>query len=412
MSVLEIGGRRFAVGLDWTVGTGSAAVGRAAAAAGRPWAVYVGGQAGLASAAGDPAGTAALAGALRKLVAEASWMALAGGAEGPWAVVRQVNGRLLPDGDRVYARLDEALEAFGQARDRAGALLASPGLLPEDPDVRVLDHEALAATEGLAAVQAAPRSVGAGGRGRTAALAGFLLLASGGSLWMYWPWVAGFWKEEPREAPPVPTVGTATDSDAFLGGCAAALERVLLHLGGWRRRDPVCYARFRHGEIAGVHPGLRGRPALLAAWKLMPGLDAQAHRRLAEAALRAGSGWDVWQVGGDTAWAVAALAPAVRKFQAPPPYRAFRASVDRAFGLRGLSVAHGAAPSRPEGDAAVTVTGRLRMDELRAIASEVPGLEAVKASTGENGLELVARKERAEVVPEPEFRRLQRGIGS
>ena len=414
MSVLKIGGQRFAAGLDWMDGTGSEAVARAAAEADRPWVVFVGGQTGLAPADGNPEGAAALAAALRKLLArETAWMALVGEGEGPWAVVRQVDGHLLADGDRVHATLDEALKTFGDARARAGVLAASPGLLPDDPDVRALDHKALAAVEGLAKVVAAPPPPRSGkGKLLRSLAAVAALIAIGGGGFHLWPEISGLWKEKPKEAPPVAMIGTATDADAFLAGCAAAWERVLLHLGAWEARDLVCYARFLHGEIVQVHPGLRGRPALLATWQLTPGLDVQAHRRLAEGALGGASGWDRFQVGADTAWAVAVLPSAVRKFRQPPSYPQFRAAVDREFGLRGLAVIHGEAPPHPAGDATVTATGRLRVAALREIVSAVPGLEAVQVAEVGEGLRLVARKEREEFLSEPVFEELQRGSGS
>ena len=414
MAVLEIGGQRFAAGLDWLDGTSSQAAGKAAADADRPWIVYVDGQTGLASADGDPGGTAALGAALRKLAPEETWMALVGEGEGPWAVIRQGARRLLADGDRVYGTAGEAVAAFGEARDRFGVLMASPGLLPDDPDVRVLDHAAIAKVEGLAAIRAAPKSKRkTAGRARLLGILALVaLIGAVGSAWNYWSDLERLWKPEPPEKPAVAMIGTATDADAFLAGCASALERVLLHLGAWETRDLVCHARFLHGGIVQVHPELRGRPAVLATWKLAPGLDVQAHRRLAEHALRETSGWERYQVGADTAWAVVPLGPAVRKFRAPPPYAEFRASVDREFGLRGLTVAYGETPSHPAGDAAVTVTGRLGVPELREIVSAVPGLEPVQVATEADGLKLVARKERKELMAEPEFEKITRGTGS
>ena len=248
-------------------------------------------QVGFAADDDKPKGTVPLAGTLRRLCADKSWLAIVaddGGAR--FAVIHQVQGMLLADCDHGYGSQEDAMVAFAAARERVegqergGALLASPGLLGEDPAVRVVEGRELAAVaKGLKTVR---RVRGVHGRWRARALDAD----------------RGAGAVHGRAAAPGisrrKSASRSMESRSRWRRCKSSLQRRtrprclkaarrrfgrnLLHLGGWQTQEVDCYAQFKHGQILSVRPELRNRPALLAVWKLGPGLEAPAHRRLAE----------------------------------------------------------------------------------------------------------------------------------
>ncbi|MDE0407755.1 MAG: hypothetical protein OXN81_07825, partial [Alphaproteobacteria bacterium] len=123
MSVIVIGGRRYAAGLYWLERGGARATVRTARRLGRPWCVHAGERTGFAADIGSPAGPGleglgpegpgpeglpALALALSEHIGGAFWMALVaddaaeGGGEGRWALVKARDGAVLADGDEVF----------------------------------------------------------------------------------------------------------------------------------------------------------------------------------------------------------------------------------------------------------------------------------------------------------------------
>ena len=416
MSVLTVGGRKMAAGLEWEAGSSRMQVRQALAASDRRHMVQVDTQIGFAADEEKPSGVVPLAGVLRKVCPGNSWLALVADDGGErFALVRQVGGTLLADGDRVYEEREAAVEAFDEAKARieargaGGGFLATPGLLAEDGQVGALEVGTLAAAaKGLKTV----RRVRGGGDGSQRGLwilIGVLVLAMGGG-------GAWYFEKEVRELvygppkPPTPKarfVTAATDTGSLLEGCAAALSRNLLHLGGWQAKDLDCYARFTHGQISGVLPDLRNRPVLLVVWKLGPGLEAPAHRRLAERALSGKSGWDAYQVSEGTVWAVSALRPVIREYRRPPAYREWREALERSFALRGVQIQHRDVPADPGGAASVVLTSHQSLAALKSMADAVPGLEVVRVTAKQAGWAVLARKEQAERLSEPVFERLK-----
>ena len=129
MSVLAVGGRRFAAGLYWLDRGGAASVARNARAFGRPWHVHWGEQTGYATDEEDPGGCASLAASLQAHIAAPFWMALVEADDGRLALVKARDGAFLADGDEVFADRASALEAFQRAREVGWALHATPGLV-------------------------------------------------------------------------------------------------------------------------------------------------------------------------------------------------------------------------------------------------------------------------------------------
>ena len=415
MSVLTIGGRKMAVGLEWEAGKSRMQVRKALAESGLRHMVEVDTQVGFAADDDKPKGTIALAGALRRLCGDESWLAIVaddGGAR--FAVVRQVQGMLLADGDHAYGGHEDAIVAFATARERVetqergGALLASPGLVGEDPAVRVVEGRELAAlAKGLKTVRRVRGSTDGGERGRWMLIGALVLFTAGAGAWYFKNEIREQIYGKPKQVAKVQIIAAATDTAALLEGCAAVLGRNLLHLGGWQTQEVDCYAQFKHGQILSVRPELRNRPALLVIWKLGPGLEAPAHRRLAERALSANSGWDAFQVSEGTVWAVAALPPAIREYREPPSYGEWREALERVFSLRGVQIRHGSVPAGPGGTASVVLASNHSLAALKSMADAVPGLEVVRVTAKHAGWTVLARKEQAERLEEPVFESLK-----
>ena len=415
MSVLSVGGRKMAAGLEWEAGSTRMQVRQALAESGRSHMVQVDTQIGLAADEGNPKGAVPLAGALRKVCQGDSWLALVADDGGErFALVRQVNGKLLADGDRVYEGRQEAVGAFGEVRARiearqaGGEFLATPGLFSDGAGVEVLEVGTLAgAAKGLPTVRRAGGGANGSQRGQWILIGVLVLVAGFGGGWYFEKEIRELVYGKPKPSPKVRIVAAATDTGALLEGCAAAMGRNLLHLGGWQATEVDCYARFSHGQILGVVPELRNRPALLAVWKLGPGLEAPAHRRLAERALGGGSGWDAYQVSEKTVWAVSALPPVIREYRKPPLYREWREALERAFALRGVQIEHRKVPGAPGGTAGVVLVSHHSLAALKAMAEAVPGLEFVRVTAKQAGWTVLARKEEAERLAEPVFERLK-----
>ena len=375
MSVLTIGGRRFAAGLYWLERGGAASVARNARAFRRPWYVHRGGQTGYAADEGNPGGCPSLAAALQAHIAEPSWMALVEADDGRLALVKARDGAMLADGDEVFGERAPALEAFARARDAGWALHATPGLVGEGAGA--LDPSALADDPAMLLAAAPLSGAGLPRVGRFLALAA--LMAAGAVL--SWTQRDALWRlvsgpeqaAEVEEAPVDPPVAAALDAAALIAGCRAALLAHPPWLPAWRTERVSCEGRFSDPSLTAVRPELEGRAVLVARWRLDAGRPEPLHRRIAESRL---SGWYAAQVGGASAWAAVPLEPVLRLSDAaPPPLVKFRAAVDRSFGARAARIDYAA---QGADGIEVAIAARRPPALLADAVARVPGLELVR----------------------------------
>ena len=139
MSVVTVGGQRFAAGLEWSRTLVKGRVARRVSRQNRrPWTVDVVGQTGFLGDAGGPGGVKPLAGALMALMSSRSgraenWVAFVEEDSGDGtgrrvATVRCYGGLLLPDGDRVFASAEDAVGALGGAGGDNVLVFATAGV--------------------------------------------------------------------------------------------------------------------------------------------------------------------------------------------------------------------------------------------------------------------------------------------
>ncbi len=391
MSVLAVGGRRFAAGLDWerdVLSRGRAA--RAARERGHAWMVELDGQTGFLGAAEAPGGLPPLAGALRAVLASGG-----AGAPAAWAafveedggnrvgVVRSAGGRILPGGESVYRSADQAHRALGGAGGQDAAVIATPGLAELFGAGAVVESGALAgAAAGLPVMVEAPK-VRLTWR---AGIAAALLVLAGGGAWPAWNHrdeilvFAGL-KEAPPEEPPM--VDAVVRSGAFLRHCRAALEAHRVTMSGWERQGAACHPRFVQAR-SGLSPGgLSGQAVLEVHWGLREGLDPRVHVPLAQDML--GDWRNALLDNTGTAAAFSPL-PAVLARHDPeaapwPEPAAFRRRLDRALGLRGFDIGYGQWGAEVE----VELRTVRPLGEAVAMLTAVEGLEVVSAAWSREG---------------------------
>ncbi len=415
MSVLTIGGRRFAAGLYWLERGGAASVARNARAFKRPWHVHWGEQTGYAADEESPKGCPSLAASLQTRIAAPTWMALVEADDGRLALVKARDGAFLADGDEVFSDRESALAAFERARGETnssrgpeGSSVAESSTLPESSSVPVSSTVpesssvgwALHATPGLVKgdvpggfpvsevepasladdtamrLAAAPLSMlGLPKVGRFLALA--VMVAGGAFVWTQrgtlWDLIAGPEEAaEAEQAPLEPPVTAILDAGALLAGCRQALMEYPPYLPAWRTEHISCEGRFADIALIGVRPELEDRAVLTVRWRLGSGRPEPLHRRIAETHL---SGWYAASVTGDRAWAVTPLAPVLRLGEAiPPSLLDFRKAVDRHFGARGTRIEY---PLQGDGIEVRVTTGRVPF-RLADAVSALPGLELVQ----------------------------------
>lgn len=134
MSVISVGGRRYAANLHWLERAGRRANARTAERLRRYWFVHRGKHTGFAGreASGYPDGLPALSLALLTLIGNGRWVALVEGAATGggtlYALVKAQDGAILTDGEDVFSDRAAALEAFERSRSPGWALHATPGL--------------------------------------------------------------------------------------------------------------------------------------------------------------------------------------------------------------------------------------------------------------------------------------------
>ena len=392
MSVVVLGGERFAAGLDWMDRAGRSATARRARELGRPFVAHWRNQTGFGPGGPESVeGLPSLAAALSAHVGVASFVALAGGQGGRFALVRVRDGSILADGDEVFDDREAAVAAFERARKAGGwAPYATPGLAEGAVD---LDPPAPAAK-----LSAAPRA-----RLPAAAAAGFLVLLLGAGAAWHWQEPLRRWRAGPPPEPPPPPaepqVLAAVDGPALIEGCRAALAARPPWLPAWNLHSLSCEARFADAVLAPLHPQLAGRPALAARWTLPPGRPRPLHRQIAEARL---ADWPSAAVVDATAWAVAALPPALRIAPAEPPtYRRLRRSLDRRLGTAGVALEYAPKERR------VTLRTGHPLPRVAALVAAVPGLEIVRLSREPDGWRLEGRAATPAALPESRFRELE-----
>ena len=380
MSVLAIGGRRFAAGLYWLERGSAASVARNARAFGRPWHVHWGGQTGYAADEEDPGGCPSLAASLQKHVGAPAWMALLEAADGRLALVKARDGAILADGDEVFPDRASALEAFERSLGAPWALHAMAGLIeaevPGGSPVAEIDPGALADEPAMRLKPAPLARLDLPKVGRFAALAA--AVAGAALVWTQrdalWRLVAGPpTVAETEQVPVEPPVTVALDTEALIAGCLKALGEHPPYLPAWRTERIVCEGRFADGALIGVRPELEDRAVLLVHWRLESGYSEPVHRRIAEAHL---SGWYAASVTGGRAWAAVPLTPVVRLSDAvPPSLLGFREAVDRRLGTRAdrIDYAQGSSDGIE-----VRIATRRPPARLAGAVAGVPGLELVR----------------------------------
>ena len=132
MSVISVGGRRYAANLCWLERFGRTA--RTAEWLQRHWLVHRGKRTGFAAwdASGCPEGLPALSLALMALIGGGRWVALLEGAATDggalYALVRARDGAVLADGEELFYDRATALEACERFWSPGWALHATPGL--------------------------------------------------------------------------------------------------------------------------------------------------------------------------------------------------------------------------------------------------------------------------------------------
>ena len=380
MSVLTVGGRRFAAGLYWLERGNVASVARNARAFVRPWHVHWGEQTGYAADEEEPGSCPSLAASLQAHIAAPFWMALVEADDGRLALVKARDGAILADGDEVFPDRASALEAFERSRDVGWALHATPGLV--EGEVAGIDPSALADDPAMRLVAAPLARLSLPKVGRFLALAA--AVAGAAVMWSYrenvWRLVTGPEPVAETEVPVEPPVTVALDSDTLIAGCRQALIDHPPYLPAWRMERVSCEGRFADMALVGVRPELEDRAVLVVRWRLETGRAEPLHRRIAEMHL---SDWYAASVTGGRAWAVAPLEPVLRLSAAnPPSLLEFREAVDRQFGARGTRIEY---PGQSADGIEVRIATRRPPAALAEAVAAVPGLELVRLARDVTG---------------------------
>ena len=420
MSVIAVGGERFAVGIEWE---GELVQGRDASQLGwehgRPWTVDVDGQTGFLDGEDAPGGVRPLAGALRQLWQGGAgrgetWIGAIeedGGGEGRSeprvAVVRCSGGVLLADGEELFETAGEAVEQLAQARAENVPMVVTAGLADRVPEAEVVTVEQIVGAAG--GVAAIVELKAPGRRGQVAKLAGGLaaILVLGGGAAVYGPglvelawetWVA---KKE-QKAEPLPTVNVGIATPVFLESCREELGRRELRITGFDRVAVFCRSSFEPGQTNALRD-LRGKPVLEARWRLREPLNPRVYGPLAERLLGRWHGGVVKNEGEAVAFSPLAAVLVEMEGLAEEPAGSFRARIDRAFALHGFRIDY-----QPWGAPVevVLTTGR-PFGEAVALVGAVEGLEVVQAVWAENLWRFEGRRPRPRNMLEREFEALE-----
>ena len=413
MSVLVVGGHRFAAGLDWereVLRGGKAA--KAARDRGHRWTVELGGQTGFLGDIEKPGGLAPLAGALVEHVRKrpegrSPWTAFIeedGEGEGPKrvGVVRSSGGAVLPGGDGVFASAPDAQRALGTGATQGVRILATPGLAALFEEAATVEPSSIAAAaKGVPVLAEAPK----GSLSKAATWVAVLLLVAGGGTYARLFHhddilnLAGYGKKEP-EAPP--TVEAVVVTPAFLRSCQAGWDGLRVRMAGFDRRAVVCHPRFAGSESGASWGAGMGRPVLEVRWALREGLDPRVYEPLARDMLR---GWPKAFIDDNGASVALVALPSVLERYDPDaggwlePTQ-FRDLLDRTLALRGFAIEYTEFGADAE---AVLATGR-PLREAVAMLSVMKGVEVASVSwSEEGGWRFGVRRTRPFIMLESEF---------
>ena len=413
MSVLVVGGHRFAAGLDWereVLRGGKAA--KAARDRGHRWTVELGGQTGFLGDIENPGGLAPLAGALVEYVRKrpegrSPWTAFIeedGEGDGPKrvGVVRSSGGAVLPGGDGVFQSAAEAQRALGTGATQGVRILATPGLAALFEEAATVEPSSIAAAaKDLPVLVEAPK----GSLSKAATWAAALLLVAGGAGYAGWQYyddilkLAGYGKKEPEEPP---TVEAVVVTPTFLRWCQAGWDGLRVRMAGFDRRAVVCHPRFAGSEAGASWGAGMGRPVLEVRWQLREGLDPRVYEPMARDMLR---GWPKAFIDDNGASVALVALPSVLVKHDPEAGRLleptqFRDLLDRTLALRGFDIEYTEFGADVE---AVLGTGR-PLREAVAMLSAMEGVEVASVSwSEEGGWRFGVRRTRSFMMLESEF---------
>ena len=391
MSALAIGGRRFAAGLDWMPKANAVQTANEARKQKSAWCAYREIETGYAGPSEEyDEAMPALAAAVADAIGGERWMALVGADDGRCGLVLFAEGKILADGDRVFRSADDALRAIANIDAKGWALHATPGLIE---GAGAIDASSLT-TE--AVLRPAPLSGVTRGRATQAGAA----LAVMGVL-------AGVWFNKDRivalimgppetaktEKQEEPRIAAVIDSAAFVAACREGIRRYTPGMPGWNLTALSCTARFSDSKLVAVRPALKGKPVLVARWRMGRGSGESLRRRVAERHLAE------WKSGarpgeiegsavGREAWAAVALPPVIVEANAGrvPSRLALRASLDRRFGLRASRVEHG----RKGGETRIVM--REPLSRIGALIEGVRGFEVTRLAQGDGRWTIEGRR--------------------
>ena len=419
MSVLWIGGQRFAVGLEWqrglVAGRGARQLARQRR---RPWTVDVAGQTGFLDEAEGPEGTKPLAGAISAFLRMQAagfenWIAFIredgqGETDLPGqrvAVVRCNAGSLFADGDRVFASMDAAMEAVGEAAVGDVAVVASSSLQFLFSEALTVDGKTLRQAAADVAVISPVRTGGVSRKSVVWSVVAAMSVAMGFSLWTNRVALGvrlGLIEEEKKERPKVRVL---VETDRFLGYCRNELARREMWMAGFERIAVYCHSAY--APRAGISPPkkMKGRAVLEVFWQLREPLSPRVYGRLAEQLL------DRWYWSGvndeGQAVGISALPPVLAKTgkmkREPVPH--FRARVDGMFPLRGFEVEYRWGKKNE-----VTLTTARPFAQAVSMIGGVPGIEIVSAAWEKGLWRFEGRRTRPRNMFEDEFEKLSKPL--
>jgi len=413
MSVLWIGGERFAAGLLWQRGVveGRAAR-RAARESGGAWTVDVVGQTGFIDDAEGPGGTIPLAGALTVLLRgrvreDGTWVAFVeedgeDGAERRVAVVACSRGLLLADGDTVHASAQDALEAVDPAALEGVLVAATPGLREAFPDAVPVDGEGLCTAAREVDLLTAVRT---GGLSRKGAV-WIAVLAAVGAAGIYGSanWKAiGLrlgWIEEKKERP---RVVVEIDNRRFLTHCRDEIGRRELGIAGFDRIGVFCHAQYAPDGAVEAPWSLTGRPVLEVRWQLRKPLPPRVYVGLAEERL---APW-FWS-GVNDAGQAAGMVPLPQVLMlsegiAGQRRPEFRARIDSLLALRGFRIDYA---QQAGADVEVVLETERPLSEAVALVSAVEGLDVLSVAFEDGRWRFEGRRRGTQTMFQDEFERM------
>ena len=405
LNVVILAGRPYAAGMYWLERRKWFGLVQMARRLGRPYYVHFGGQTGYAKAEPEsPDGLPALAVVLAAHIEDATWMALAEGEEGGFALVRMRDSSFLADHDEIHDNREGAVEAFEAVRDSDWKLYATAGLV--SGSVTELDAGALVADDTMLL--------------RRAPLAGLqALLRRLGIVLLVAALAVGWWQRESlRErvfgaerveavaAAEIPLVWVSVDSGALIDGCRRAMARFPPYMPAWEIDFMSCAARFQDDVALALKPELTDRAVLMVRWKLPAEHGEALHRQVAEQHL---AHWYMAVVAGRQAWAVVPLRPVLQLAPtSAPEFVALRRMIDRRLGPQATEIKY---RNIQAGGGTVTIRTGHSLRRVWELMAGIKGLEVVKLSrTATVYWEIEGRRVKPAEILEPRFEALRREV--